>query len=671
MKITVNDVELDLSFVIRTPSRVFDAAPADPSGDCKKLEYDSDGTAFSFVLKDDGGYELDLDSKTPVSIALRLTPCGVENAYHLIPCNIHGDNNLSKAKPGFFPNLTYEHPDAETSSPEWEFRADRASHPVSMVLHEKGLAAVSIEPYSDDKACDDGSFVRNGVFSALPGTCGVSLGYRNHPYTFKSKEMMTPPTADFVKKASVAGRIYAIRNAERTDSAKVIRDIYYRFRELPDPDFGANEYLEAFIDAYSDINWSKAYGSFTNCECRVPGEPDLKPWRPLYEIGWSGGGVITYPLLRAVSICGSKTPLKGEMVSFMDLAAQRINPDSGLFFDLVKPWRGSDVNGWWAGYIVKDCHCAYTNGSGIYYMLKLCYPDKNFDINREGMVKSCLTALDTVISLQLENGNYGYTYSVERPGILDDEGFSGCWFAAASVLAYEITRDEKYLKSADRAMDYYFEFVKDLNCWGTPMDTWKSVDQEGNLAFIKAARLLHEYTGGQKYLDMLEKGAEYEYLWRYGFRARPEFKPLKDSKWNSCGGSVTSVSNPHIHPMGLTVTGELLYLYRMTGDAYHLHRAADGICWGLSTMDLYPGTTGYGRLGVITERWCPSDGLTIETFSDTGDPSSIWFTFNGWAGASVLEGLIGLLDEAPGKIKDLKNMKIQDIILLIERQVAK
>lgn len=40
----------------------------------------------------------------------------------------------------------------------------------------------------------------------------------------------------------------------------------------------------------------------------------------------------------------------------------------------------------------------------------------------------------------------------------------------------------------------------------------------------------------------------------------------------------------------------------------------------------------------MTERYCPSDGLTIEEY-DNHSKSSIWFTFNGWAGVSVLEGL--------------------------------
>ena len=202
------------------------------------------------------------------------------------------------------------------------------------------------------------------------------------------------------------------------------------------------------------------------------------------------------------------------------------------------------------------------------------------------------------------------------------------------------------------------------------MDTWKSNDQEGNLGFLKAAVQLHKATDNPIYLQMTVHSAEYEYLWRYAVKARPEFRPLKNSDWNSCGGSVTSVSNPHIHPMGVNITAELLYVYKNTGDIYHLHRAQDGLNWGLATSDLYPDITGYGRLGVVTERYCPSDGLTIETYSDTGEPSSIWFTFNGWAGVSILEGLTETILDNKSIKSNLSN-PAGDLINILITEVAK
>ncbi|MEM6885014.1 MAG: hypothetical protein AAF571_08275, partial [Verrucomicrobiota bacterium] len=219
------------------------------------------------------------------------------------------------------------------------------------------------------------------------------------------------------------------------------------------------------------------------------------------------------------------------------------------------------------------------------------------------------------------------------------DGFAGCWVVAAFAAAYAYKKHPDYLRAASKGIEFYRKSVLACNAHGTPMDTWKSPDQEGNLAYVKAARLLHQSTGESEFLKMLEEGAHYEYLWRYGFKTVPDCPPLNQCKWNACGGSVTSVSNPHVHPMGLIITEDLFYLGTQSGNEYHRERAEDGLAWAMQCMELYPDMAGYGRYGVLTERFCPSDGLLTEAYLD-GGPSSLWFSYNGWAAANVLEALL-------------------------------
>jgi hypothetical protein len=254
--------------------------------------------------------------------------------------------------------------------------------------------------------------------------------------------------------------------------------------------------------------------------------------------------------------------------------------------------------------------------------------------------KVALRVLDSAVDLQRDDGAFGYIFSSTEPKVVDWDGFAGCWFAAALALAWKITGNPRYRDAADRAMSYYDPFVRELAAWGSPMDTYKSIDSEGNLAFIRAARLMHEFTSGEdRYLRMLEDGAHYEYLWRYGFRTRPQAPPLKGSNWNSCGGSITSVSNPHIHPMSVVVTRDLEYVARISGDSYHQYRADDGMAWLMNTMELYPEVMGYGQYGVLSERTCPSDGLLVERYADTGVPASTWWSYNAWAAGSAMEAI--------------------------------
>ena len=580
-------------------------------------------------------YKVNFSKKNATSVVIELKLLNEQNLYHLIPCNIHGDNNLKNAKPGFFPNLTNDFQQYKTSSNIWEFRADRSSHPVSIITCNNGAIGISIDPY----IYENRKVIKNGLFSKLPNIAGVTIGYKNIPYTFTSKENMEASTKNELKKANITGKIYAFRGENKLSSHNIIKEIYNIYHEQPKYSHTYKEYLKGFLDSYKNINWSKEDKAFTNMQCKLPSSPKLIPWRSLIGIGWTGTGVLTYPLLMAQIILNKEDNFTNELYGLFDEMKTRINPKSGLFYDLIRENNNSQVNGWWAGYIVKDCHFAYTNGNGIYYLLKtylLLKEHKNID--RKDWLTPSLQALDSIIDIQKSNGNFGYTYSLHERKMLDEKGFAGCWFIPSLALAYLITKEKKYLTSAIKGLDYYYNFVTDLNCYGTPMDTWKSIDEEGNLAFIRGAKLLHEITNKSKYIEMLENGALYEYLWRYSFKAFPEYKPLKNSNWNSCGGSITSVSNPHIHPMGVNITSDLLYLFNVTKNKYHLDRALDGLFWGLQTADLYPKVTGYGQLGVMTERYCPSDGLTIEEY-DNKEKSSIWFTFNGWAGVSILEGL--------------------------------
>ena len=340
--------------------------------------------------------------------------------------------------------------------------------------------------------------------------------------------------------------------------------------------------------------------------------------------------------------------MSGEQL--FDRIADAYNENSGLLNDLMAPnAAGSQVNGWWTGYgLVKDCHCAYTVGSAVHYLTKtMDYLHQNGKPCPAKWMDAAQKVLHTVMDLQRADGAFGYTYSTQERKVLDWSGFAGCWFAPALVYLYRLTGEERCLHSAEKALDYYHTFVKDLNCYGTPMDTWKAVDEEGNLAFMRGSRLLYEQTGKAEFLQYMKDSAGYEFLWRYGYKTYPEHTPLNQG-WSACGGAVTSVSNPHIHPMGVIIDTDLRYLARVTGDGYYASRAADSAAWMLQCLELYPAATGYGRYGILSERWCPSDGLDVERFSD-GRPFSSWFSHNLWASACVLEAACELLLEIEHK----------------------
>ena len=494
MKLDLNSQTLNVSFACR----IEDAWVPVPETACTQSGFDwtLNGAHYSAQFTPAGDtlcYTLQMDAPNPTQLRMWLAVPGQSDYFHVIPCNIYGDNHAAEAKPGEFPLLTKDHHEVAFCAPLWEFRADRAAMPLAALCWDGGVAAAAVEPYSESEA----GIIRNGVFAALP-------------------------------------------------------------------------------DAY--------------------------------------------------------------------------NENSGLLNDLMAPnAAGSQVNGWWTGYgLVKDCHCAYTVGSAVHYLTKtMDYLHQNGKPCPAKWMDAAQKVLHTVMDLQRADGAFGYTYSTQERKVLDWSGFAGCWFAPALVYLYRLTGEERCLHSAEKALHYYHTFVKDLNCYGTPMDTWKAVDEEGNLAFMRGSRLLYEQTGKAEFLQYMKDSAGYEFLWRYGYKTYPEHTPLNQG-WSACGGAVTSVSNPHIHPMGVIIDTDLRYLARVTGDGYYASRAADSAAWMLQCLELYPAATGYGRYGILSERWCPSDGLDVERFSD-GRPFSSWFSHNLWASACVLEAACELLLESEHK----------------------
>jgi hypothetical protein len=572
-----------------------------------------------------------------------------QDLFHLIPGNIHGDNNAAYVRPGEFPCLTRARPHERNCAALWEFRADRASHPVSILCCNGGAVGISIDPYSDCEEADDG-FIRNGVVAALPNLFGVSLGYGNDPLTFSEKTAFLPATADLSHGASGSGTIYASPGNGRLAVHRIIRALHEKLREVPTFKKTDREALRALANAFAEVNFSPELNQYTNRRCEVPVDTTLKPWRAIVEIGWTGGSMLAYPFALAervfpdLKLPKTSSQMLDEICSGFNESAGLINDTCVNEFTQNRPaeFNQSKINGWWSGFLpqTRDNHCAYTNAHVAYYITRLLTKSARRDSTQQThWLGTALKVLNTAVKLQRDDGAFGYVFSSREKKVMDYDGFAGCWFAAALVHAWKLTGEVQFRDAAARALDFYWPFVRALNCWGSPMDTFKSVDSEGNLAFMRAARLMHEFTKEDRYLRMLADGAHYEYLWRYGFRTRPQCPPLKGSNWNSCGGTITSVSNPHIHPMGVVATSDLYYLAKVTGDSYHQSRAQDGMAWLMNTMELYPEAMGYGRYGVLSERTCPSDGLLAERYYDDNSPASTWWCYNAWAAGSAMEAL--------------------------------
>lgn len=279
MKLTLENQPLEVTFACR----IEDAWVPVPDAACTAdgFAWQLNGAHYGAEFARQGDvlhYTLHMDTPTPTQLRMQLAVPGQTEYFHVIPCNIYGDNHAEEAKPGEFPLLTQAHHEVAFCAPLWEFRADRAAMPLSALCWNGGVAAVAVEPYSQSEA----GTIRNGVFAALPDAFGVSLGYTNDPVTFKNRSTAAPSTRNMACKAQTSGTIY-LRHGPRTELHEIIRQEYARHQDRAVPRNTLRQAVQGMLDTFAYQNFDAAAGEYTNRCCRPPRETEMRPWRLVTE----------------------------------------------------------------------------------------------------------------------------------------------------------------------------------------------------------------------------------------------------------------------------------------------------------------------------------------------------------------------------------------------------
>ena len=323
-------------------------------------------------------YTLKTQSENPVRIQLGVELPEAANPYPIIPAVLFGDNNIEHVPDRTrFPHLTAEPYEEPNCSPYWEFRADRASHPVSICAFDGGVAAVSIEPYCDNaqgiEAYDDSAFIRNGLFAQTahedkPHAAGVTFGYRNTPSTYLNKTNFKPSTEHRFCRGEICGTIHFLQAEDRRTVHRVIRQIHHAYRDPAETTLSDTEGIRRLVDGFIHVGWIEEGGNFADLKWDFENEKLVTFRDTNDEIAWTGGTQTALPLLIAGHRAGNQEAIDKALAVLDFIAApESINPQSGWLWDFCSKTKGRSVHGWWTG-IVGEAHCAYTNGEALAYL---------------------------------------------------------------------------------------------------------------------------------------------------------------------------------------------------------------------------------------------------------------------------------------------------------------
>lgn len=566
-----------------------------------------------------------------------------DEPYFLLPGFLYGTNrgDAPLVTDSRCPRLRKSPTDFPASS-WWMVRGDRLTHPVAIGYGGGHVTGV----WGDIRFQRHDSWQFAGFGCDIDRGCVYySLGWENAPWLFINSHTYTPRCVEEEQCIFLApGETVTVclhtfdRPAETVDSVHdVIRDGYAMFHQPPRAGADVRTAAELLAQAVDGDAWmpsEQAYAGF------VFDRGTHMEYRPLPSTSWTNGVSVAMPMLLAAHRLGNEPMRTHALAVIQRIVDHSLNPLSGLPFTVCSDGKWSN-RGWWFDRLPVPGHTGYLVGQTLYGILRAYDAEKTWaNVCHEDWLQFVQNVLGRLETTCNSDGEYPYVLSERTGAGICYDSMSGVWCLAAAAYERCISGSREGLEGLLRSEEHYYEqYVAKACCYGGPLDIDKQVDSEGVLAYLRAVRWLHKMTLSETLLNHMKDALLYEFTFKFCYNSPVQTPPLSRG-WSSCGGSVTSVANPHIHPMSSSVVDEMLYYLASREDAYIRSRLEDTVGWSLQTFSRYDREYDYGKAGWMSERFCYSQGLLTERYSD-GSPASTWFALMPWAVGCILEGLCG------------------------------
>jgi len=203
-------------------------------------------------------------------------------------------------------------------------------------------------------------------------------------------------------------------------------------------------------------------------------------------------------------------------------------------------------------------------------------------------LKAALDTCGFAMESQDEDGAFAKSWD-SNGNVISKKGTIGCFLILPLVNAYRRTNDPKYLDSAVRAFDFYYdELERQGFTTAGALDTY-SIDKESASPLLRDALALFDVTGNRDYVAKSEKIAWYICTWMMHYTIKyPDGCVINQLNYDTFGA--TCVSTPHngLDQYALRDVLSFLKLYELTGYAQWRERAI--AFWCNATQGVSDGT---------------------------------------------------------------------------------
>jgi hypothetical protein len=526
-----------------------------------------------------------------VRIAVRLPAA---EPWPLIPGAFYGENRPA-ANDRVFPRYAPGTADpAAMVSDEWHVRADRAATPIVFCWAAPGVGGLALGAAETGPLGEQaiGFALRDGV-----AELAVTAPAREYPVSYYGDG--EPRPAEVLRHRFAPGEQVELDvtvhplGPDRHDYARVLRELHVPAEPPPHPLPSVAEAAAIAAEGLTRWHFDPDPGVLLETvgfDRELSGRDGRSIDRQAMHIGWISGIPWAAALLQHARRTGDAAA-EQVAVRVLDFCAAAISP-SGTFWGT---WYRD--GGWtqsWTRH-PRGLH-ARTLGEATDFLVRaLALRDD------PAWRAAARSNLDAMVARQRADGNLGAVHHAETGEVLSWEGSAALAWIPALVGARSF--DERYLPAAERAGDYYAEFVRGEYLHGAPEDVDLAPTSEDGYIAVMAYVALYRATGAARWLELARRSADWMLTFRYSYDvAFDPLTPLGAYGFRSRGADQASSSNQHLHAYGLICTADLLDLSEWTGDPWYAERARESAACFRQLLPARDGQYNAYR-GMITERY--------------------------------------------------------------------
>jgi hypothetical protein len=435
----------------------------------------------------------------------------------------------------------------------WTFASDRCAIPsATLSAGDAGALALFVDesPSARDTACafvPEGDSVRHRI--VWPGVERPKVYVSRDTYAATQERWIEiGPGDEFRTRAYVAA----------ADDFADLLDVVWGFfrRELPAV-YTQKQVWELGIRFVNESLWVEDH-EFTGFSIGLMRRGDEWVRRPTYryEIGWAGqNAALGAALIAHGREHGDNESLRRGFAA-LDFWAGHTRFPSGLFcviYDQILDGQNEEA-------VADVCNLGY----GAWQMMEAAALAEEIGRPRPEWMHMGLDLCDFFVEHQLPDGRFGRAWNLKGE-IVSSGGTIGCFLLLPLVAAYRLTRNRRYLETAQRALEAYVEDVKAWAVTAGALDT-DCIDKETAWPMLWAGIELYLLTGDDEALKVAEATAYYLSTWIYHHDVEwPRRSPLAELGYRTFGGTAVSVQHHHIDPWGAMLAPDLLRLAEATG----------------------------------------------------------------------------------------------------------